>query len=82
MAAVVVLAVLALVLSQAPANDAPLISSAAPYEVVEAQPPPCPPPGAVPLERDLTVAYPQRTYLLADGRVCRPDPAGRSADAR
>jgi hypothetical protein len=35
----------------------------------------------VPLERDLTVAYPQRTYLLADGRVCRPDAAGRSADA-
>jgi hypothetical protein len=36
----------------------------------------------VPLERDLTVAYPQRTYLLADGRVCRPDSAGQSADAR
>jgi hypothetical protein len=82
MAAVVVLAVLALVISQAPANDAPLGRSAASYEVVDAPPAPCPPPGAVPLERDLTVAYPQRTYLLADGRVCRPDPAGRSADAR
>jgi hypothetical protein len=82
MAAVVVLAVLALVISQAPANDAPLGRSAAPYEVVEAQPAPCPPPGAVPLERDLTVAYPQRTDLLADGRVCRPDSAGQSADAR
>jgi hypothetical protein len=81
MAAVVVLAVLALVISQAPANDAPL-TSAAPYEVVEAHSAPCPPPGAVPLERDLTVAYPKRTYLLADGRVCRPDAAGRSTDAR
>ena len=33
---------------------------------------PCPPPGVMPLERDLTVAYRQRTYLLPSGRVCRP----------
>jgi hypothetical protein len=82
MACVVIIGVLARVISQAPANDAPLASSTASYEGVEAQPAPCPPPGAVPLERDLTVAYPERTYLLADGRVCRPDVAGRSTDAR
>jgi hypothetical protein len=82
MVAVVVLAVLALVISQVPASDDPLGPTTASFEVVEAQTVPCPPPAAVPLERDLTVAYPQRTYLLADGRVCRPDPEAGSADAR
>lgn len=33
---------------------------------------PCPPAGVTPLERDLTVAYRQRTYLLPSGGVCRP----------
>jgi len=33
---------------------------------------PCPPAGVMPLERDLTVAYRQRTYLLPSGGVCRP----------
>ena len=34
---------------------------------------PCPPAGARPLERDLTVPWASRTYLLEDGSLCRPD---------
>jgi len=43
---------------------------------------PCPPPESAPRERDLTVPYSERWYLLADGSVCRPDVAIRGMDAR
>jgi hypothetical protein len=33
----------------------------------------CPPAGAHPLERDLTVPWASRTYVLEDGSLCRPD---------
>ena len=49
-----------------PPQPAPLKSAVSPER-------PCPPAGAHPLERDLTVPWASRTYVLEDGSLCRPD---------
>ena len=87
MVAVVILAVLILVVSQAPASDDRLAPPAALTEAghsraVPVPAGPCPPPESALRERDLTVPYSERWYLLADGTVCRPDVAIRGMDAR
>ena len=87
MVAVVILAVLVLVVAQAPASDARLAPPAALTEaghsrVAPVPAAPCPPPESALRERDLTVPYPERLYLLADGSLCRPNVAMRGVDAR
>ena len=87
MVAVVILAVLVLVVAQAPASDdrlaPPAASTEAGYSRVAPVPAaPCPPPESAPRERDLTVPYSERWYLLADGSLCRPDEGMRGVDAR